>query len=121
MSTVAGMPGTDIGPLLRELAPALRAVLDPRIELVVDIATDCPRVACGSDAVEALLLQALRQLLDILPGSGRIRLSAHAARLPDRCVVMALDAGSGQVRTHLLACAGTPRPAQAAARASFER
>ncbi|WP_284614792.1 hypothetical protein [Aquabacterium humicola] len=103
------MAGTDVAATVRELAPALRAVLDERIELALDIGPGCPPAACRREAVEDLLLLAIRPLLGAMLDSGRLRIGVHPAQRHARGgILLSIDGGGGRVVTRRLAACTRP-------------
>lgn len=73
----------DVLAFLRNLSDALRWALDARIEMIVDVAPDCPRCHADGEALEEALLNLGANALDAMPEGGRLWLRARACELPD--------------------------------------
>jgi signal transduction histidine kinase len=100
----------DMLPLLRSLAHLLRATLDTRIELTVEVDHNCPPCQVDPQALEEALVNLAINARDAMPHGGRLHLAARLDRLAHGVPTVALtlfDSGLG-METNTALCAELP-------------
>lgn len=100
------MPEAMLACLLDDLARRIRPVLDPKIELRLDVADTCPQ-GTGVDAgqLEAVMLEMVRRVYAVMPAEGVLELRARRGSAPPR---EALVAAGAQASHWLVLAVGSP-------------
>jgi signal transduction histidine kinase len=82
----ADTTGLSLREHLEQLGELLRAALDYRVDIVVDVAPGCPDVAVAGQPLRAALVELVANARDAMPDGGRLMLRAGRCRATTRAV-----------------------------------
>jgi hypothetical protein len=85
----------DLSEVIASLAPMLRDVAGPRIELALDLAAGLPAVEADRGQLETVLVNLAANARDAMPGGGAVRCSTAEATL-DEAAAAALELRAGR-------------------------